>query len=89
MDYEITAYLKDGKSRQTSYGKLLDLLGLREEYFLADPLTKGTPSQACYAAILLKNQVPGIVKVTIRDEKGKRIGTFGYLNDPLSEKDPK
>ena len=89
MNYQITAYLKDGNSRQTTYEKLLDSLGLREEYFLADPLVKGTPSQACYVALLLKNQFPEIVKVAIHDGNGKQIGIFGLLNDLLNEKDPK
>lgn len=88
MDYEITAYLKNGVSRETSYEKLLDSLGLREEYFLAEPLVKGTPTQACYVALLLKNQVPEIVKVTIHDGEGKQIGAFGLLSDLLNEKEP-
>ncbi len=89
MDYRITAYLKNGVSRETSYEKLLDSLGLREEYFLAEPLVKGTPTQACYVAILLKNQVSEIVKVIIHDGEGKQIGAFGLLEELLNEKDPK
>ncbi len=89
MNYQITAYLKDGNSRQTTYEDLLDSLGLREEYFLADPLVKGTPSQACYVALLLKNQFPEIVKVTIHDGEGKQIGAFGLLADLLNKQSTK
>lgn len=89
MDYQITAYLKNGQSRQTSYEKLLDSLGLREEYFLAEPLTKGTASQACYVAILLKSQVKDISKVIIYDAEGKQVGAFGLISDLFDEKDPK
>ncbi len=89
MNYQITAYLKNGVSRETSYERLLDSLGLREEYFLAEPLVKGTPTQACYVAILLKNQVAEIVKVEIHDGEGRRIAVFGLLNELLNEKDPK
>ena len=85
MNYQITVYLKDGASRRTTYEKLLDSLGLREEYFLADPLVKGTPTQACYAAILLKNQFPEIVKVEIHDAEGKQIGISGQLADLLNK----
>ncbi len=88
MNYKITAYLKDGNSRQTSYEDLLDSLGLQEEYFLADPLVKGTPSQACYVSLLLKSQFPEIVKVEIHDGEGLRIDVFGLLNELLNEKEP-
>ncbi len=89
MDYQITAYLKNGQSRQTSYEKLLDSLGIREEYFLAEPLTMGTQSQACYVAILLKSQIKDIAKVIIHDANGNQVGAFGLLSDLLDEKDPK
>ena len=89
MDYQITVYLKNGVSRKTSYEKLLDSLGLREEYFLAHPLIKGTPTQAFYVAILLKNQFPEIMKVIIHDQNGKQIGAFGLMEQFLDEIEPK
>lgn len=83
MDYVIWVELKSGATRQTGYGRLLDVLGLAEESYLGEPLKSGTPAGLRYVLVVLKGGFPEIKKVSALDENGALVASFGIDFDLL------
>jgi len=69
VDYKVLVELKNGESRQGSYPRILEALGLRDHYFLFE----NTLEQARWVALLLKEKYLEIERITILDEEGKEV----------------
>ena len=72
-DFQIQMCFKNGERWETTYRKLLPVLGLEHERFVRKPFTEGTVRQAHFVAALLEEAPLGIERVIIYDECGQEI----------------
>ncbi|MBI5147756.1 MAG: hypothetical protein HZA37_01230 [Parcubacteria group bacterium] len=80
-DYTIRVELKNGRSRQTTYQRLLNVLGLRDADYLGEPLADGTIAQVRHVVVILKGGFEQIAKVTVFDMNRKEVFSYGRLHE--------
>ena len=78
MDYRMSIDLRSGDSRETTYKYLVENLDVEDGVF-----TIGTLTHARYAAVILKNTQPDVVRVRIMDSDGNVLGVLGGVEYEL------